>query len=140
MIITIIGIIFFIVSLFTICYHIYLFQIKEYRIDRIIGSIHDNGFVQTILLPKRLPAKSLKNSLIGGISILLVLLLYFIVGERVVLSIILLLISPLITFIFVYVSVLLLKMPTNIKRRLIINAAIKKLTSVNPVVIGITGS
>jgi len=140
MIETLLLIIFLILVIFKIMGDIYLFQIKEYRSDRIAASIHDVGFVQTFITFKKMPAKTLRNALTLLFSIGLLLFYCVVVTPFKILLFLSVLLFPFIAFAIVYISVLISGIMAGIKRALIINKAQKLLSRSKTTVIGITGS
>lgn len=119
---------------------IYLFQTKEYRFDRFISFLKEENFIYTFVLRKiRKPAISIRNVLI---LTLCVILASIILPLRPTLSIIIIfpMILPLISLVLVTASVLTTSPFAYFRRRQIISAAKRKITSSNTVFIGITGS
>lgn len=89
----------------------YIFQVKEYRLDRFSSTLREDGPISTLYLRwPRFPAKSLRNFLIICISILLLAVglwvqLQFEIG--LLISGLVLVLSPLLSLLIVTVAVLL---------------------------------
>ncbi|MEK7079090.1 MAG: Mur ligase family protein, partial [Patescibacteria group bacterium] len=119
---------------------IYVFQIKEYRMDRFIAAVHDEGIVHIILTPRRFPAKSVRNVLIAGISFILLGLHSWLVKDDIMSASASLLLFPLISFIFVLLGAYVTSIFAYVKRESIIKKALLLLSKSKVKVIGITGS
>lgn len=140
MIETILITIFLVLIIFKILGDIYLFQVKEYRIDRIAASVHDMGFVQTFITYKKMPAKTVRNALTALFSIVLLLFYCLLIIHIPVLLFLSILLFPFVSFTIVYSSILASGVFAGIKRALIIKKAESLLSQSKTTVIGITGS
>src|SRR3989339_374688 len=121
--------------------YIYIFQLKEYRMDRLISAIHDKGLVYVFLTWRHFPAKSIRNILIFIISLCFFIL--FILRAKITsirLAFVFILISLPLSFISVYVGVLFTSILSYIKRAYVIKKAKSLLSESNIITIGITGS
>lgn len=121
---------------------IYIFQIKEYRFDRMNAFFHDNGFNTLIFFHKfKLPAITPRNILLVISSYLfLFFYLFLLINSLFILLFISVFIFPFISFFLVSLSVLLTNIISNLKKQTIISAAEKKIKNSKAVFIGITGS
>jgi len=131
-------------SLACISLCIYNFQIKEYRFDRLFSCIKEKG-IWFFIIPERfyLPKKSVRNRNIIIISFLLLTLYLFLVWYLVpaqVTRVVLYIISPLTSVLFVIVGVLYTATIVKRKRAVTINEAVEKISKSKAVFIGITGS
>ena len=140
MIINLISLLFFLAGSWKISDLIYVFQVKEYRIDRFIVALHDEGIVQIILTPKRFPAKSVRNILIASISFILLGLHSWLIKDDIISSATSLILFPLFSFIFVFLGVKITSILAYVKRESIIKKAALLLSKSKVKVIGITGS
>lgn len=119
---------------------IYVFQIKEYRMNRFIAALHDEGIVHIILTPRRFPAKSVRNALIVCISLILLGLHSWLIKNDIVSASVSLFLFPLFSFIFVFIGVYITSAFAYLKREAIIKKAGLLLSQSRATVIGITGS
>lgn len=119
---------------------IYVFQIKEYRMDRFIAALHDEGIVHIIVTPRRFPAKSVRNGIIAVFSLTLLLLHGWLIKDDMKGASASLLLFPLISFIFVLLGVYITSIFAYVKRESIIKKAALLLSQSKVSVIGITGS
>ncbi len=133
-----------VLSLIKGLYLTYIFQIKEYRFDRLFSLIKERGLVHTIYIHEsHLPARSLRNILIFFILICLVMLTALIAIEiswiyyGLIFGFFLV---PFLSFIFVLFAVLLTDVPSRIVRYIIILKAQHKVKKSTAIFIGITGS
>src|SRR3990167_4549629 len=119
---------------------IYLFQVKEYRFDRFIVSLQENGGISYLYqIDPRFPAKSIRNLLVAIISLcLLAFILFYMQSASFLLLLLFLLTSPVISFLLVSVGVLLTEILARIKRALIIRDAEEFLQNKKDVGIAIT--
>ncbi|CAN5139551.1 hypothetical protein BH09PAT2_BH09PAT2_03510 [soil metagenome] len=122
----------------------YLFQIKEYRFDRLFSLIRENGFIHTFYTSaNRLPAISPRNMLIvfflaisSGLLFLLALehnFLYYFMSVSVI-------VAPLLSFLLISLAVIVTEIPAKIYRYVYIFRAIKKVRNSKTTFIGITGT
>ncbi len=120
--------------------YIYLFQIKEYRLDRFLSALHDSGYVRIFLSRQKLPAKKTRNLIIFVIALALLALLTFAVqGNTLLLLPSVLLLIPA-AFTATYTGVLVSSVFALLKRRAIVERAKRHLERTRTIVIGITGS
>ncbi len=125
-------------------HYIYLFQIKEYRFDRFISFIKEEG-IQSLLYSFQIkyPAKSFRNGLIViyiAFTLLLFLLLTFEVPFFYYFLTFILPFAPVISLLLVAIGVFFTKFPAMIQRKLIIAQAKEKIKDTKTIFIGITGS
>ncbi len=121
---------------------IYLFQTKEYRLDRFFSFLNEDGVLLILYLRQmRLPARTIRNYLLVGFSLLVALFfwLVFKVESTPTILISFLLIPPL-SFVSVLTATLLSDIPAMIKRNGLIDQAKEKMNNSQAVFIGITGS
>lgn len=121
---------------------IYLFQIKEYRFDRIWSTLREKGIIQTIYNTTiTFPAHSIRNYLIVGGTLLMAPILFLILQplalEDVILTIPMI---PLIGFLNTTLWVALTEIPAQIKRRRTITQAQAKIQKHPVPVIAISGT
>lgn len=119
---------------------IYVFQVKEYRMDRFIAALYDEGIVHIIVTPRRFPAKSVRNALIVCISLILLGLHSWLVKDDIVSASVSLFLFPLFSFIFVLLGVYITSIFAYVKRESIIKKAMYLLSQSKAKVIGVTGS
>lgn len=121
---------------------LYLFQIKEYRLDRILNFLKEEKlFVLLYLRRVRMPAISLRNLLIAQGIFFNILPLYLLLKNANEFQLtIFLLTSPLTAFISMVIGLLLSEIPVQIYRRLIIYRASRMVKNSKAIFIGITGS
>ena len=97
-----------IVKIIDLCY---LFQVKEYRFDRLRSTIFEDGLISTLYLRRpRFTAKSVRNVLILGLSTALLvcsLWIYLQFWTNLWIIALVILLSPFASFLFVSVAVLL---------------------------------
>lgn len=88
----------------------YIFQVKEYRMDRFSSTLSENGLISTLYFRwPRFPAKSLRNLLIICISISLLAIGFWVQLQfeiDLLISGLILVLSPILSFLLVTVSVL----------------------------------
>lgn len=121
---------------------IYLFQIKEYRWDRFYSFIRENGWFRTLYLTRlHLPAKSLRNVLIGITILVLLIPTQIALGLLPDLSLLLVIpFIPFISLVLTTLSVLLTAIPVQFHREKIIHKAKNFVKNSNVICIGVTGS
>ena len=121
---------------------LYLFQIKEYRLDRILSFLkEENVFKILYLRAIRMPAISLRNLLIGQAMLFSTVPLYLILKtSNLALLSAFLLLTPIVALLTMLLGLLLSEIPVQIYRKLIIFIAALKVKNSNAVFIGITGS
>ncbi len=132
----------FIVLTFIKCVDlIYLFQIKEYRFDRFVSFIKEEGIFNILYFRGfRTPAKSIRNILLVGVSLVLILLFPLYLFSGFVGLILLLIQIPPLALIFVSIGVYLTGFLANIQRNSTIEKATEKVKNSSAVFIGVTGS
>ena len=140
MIETVLLIIFFTLVFIKILGDIYLFQIKEYRLDRIVALLHDKRFVQTFITFKKMPAKTLRNTLIVFFSTGLLVLHVTLIKGTIFLILLNIVFYFFISFALTYMGVFISGIFAGRKRQSIISKAHTLLTHSKVVIIGITGS
>lgn len=121
---------------------IYLFQTKEYRLDRFFSHLKENDWFNIFYLQKiKFPAKSPRNFLIFLSSLLFFLTYFFLINQlSVFIKIIALAITPFFAFIIICILVRLTEILAFISRKIIILKAIAKIKNSPTKFIGITGS
>src|SRR3990167_1710243 len=121
---------------------LYFFQIKEYRLDRILSFLkEENVFKILYLRAIRMPAISLRNLLIGQAMLFSTVPLYLILKtSNLALLSAFLLLTPIVALLTMLLGLLLSEIPVQIYRKLIIFIAALKVKNSNAVFIGITGS
>lgn len=119
---------------------IYVFQIKEYRMDRFVAALHDEGIVHIIVTPRKFPAKSVRNVLIVSISFVLLGFHSWLVKDDMISASVSLFLFPLFSFIFVLLGVYITSIFAFVRRESIIKKAAILLSQSKVKVIGITGS
>ncbi len=121
---------------------LYLFQTKEYRLDRILSFLKEENIFDILYLRTiRMPAVSLRNLFIAqGIFFNIVPFYLLLKGLNLGLQLIFLLLSPIIAFLTMLLGVLLSEIPVQIYRKLIISKAARMAKNSKAVFIGITGS
>lgn len=129
-------------SFFKSFYFTYLFQTKEYRLDRFFSLIKEEGIFHVFYFRMiRLPAKTLRNFLIITISLILSFCLFlFLEKTAFVIAPLLIIFVPFIAFLFSLIGVLITSIPVGCYRKRLINLAKKEVATSKTVFIGITGS
>ncbi|MBI4973235.1 hypothetical protein HZC27_01360 [Candidatus Roizmanbacteria bacterium] len=108
--------------------------------DRFIAALYDEGIVHIILTPRRFPAKSVRNILIAGISLLLLGLHSWLVKDDRMGAPVSFFLFPIMSFICVLVGVYITSIFAHLKRESIIKKASILLSQSKVTVIGVTGS
>ena len=123
-------------------YFIYLFQTKEYRLDRFFSMMREEGLFHVFYLRMiRLPAKTLRNFLIITISLILSFCLFlFLEKIAFVIAPLLIIFVPFIAFSFSLTGVLITSIPVGYYRKRLIDLAKKDVATSKTVFVGITGS
>lgn len=123
-------------------YFVYLFQIKEYRLDRFFSLVKEEGIFHVFYFRMiRLPAKTLRNFLIGLISAILSLCLFFFLEKIIsIFTPLLIIFIPFIAFFLSLTGVLITSIPVNYYRKRLISLAKKEAVASKAVFIGVTGS
>lgn len=123
---------------------LYLFQIKEYRLDRFFSMINEQGFLNVFYsFHFRYPSKSLRNIVIFLFSISCCIFFLLIALEdsdiylRASYSAV---VSPFIAFLLVLFGVLITQIPVSVYRQVLILRAKLKVKKSSAIWIGITGS
>jgi len=123
---------------------IYVFQIKEYRFDRIISMYRESGWLNTLYDANvKRPALTLRNILNVGllISFLLISFLYIFESRLAYqFAFYSLIISPFLALFIVSIIVSITSIPSGIVRKLLIMRARIKIKKTNAIFIGVTGS
>lgn len=121
---------------------IYLFQIKEYRLDRFFSFLKEEGIANVFYFRRpRSPAKSVRNMLLMLISLFFIFIFPADLIDGNIASSILLFVSvPLISFCFVVVGVWLTGFLATIRRNSIVDKARDTMKQSHATVIGVTGS
>ena len=122
----------------------YLFQIKEYRLDRFMSMMRERGFLRTLYsFYLKFPALYLRNSLIVLLILTFELGLFLSVFEFPVIYILLNILLPVVPFIallLVILAIFITAVPVFFYRKIIIMRAYFKVCNSKTVFIGITGS
>lgn len=137
-----IFLLFLIIATIQSLYFTYLFQIKEYRWDRMKSFIKEEGILKFFyLISFKLPAKKHRNALILGMALFPIFFIFLLLIEnRYWFGYISLILSPFISFMLVYIAVLITRFPAFISRSLTISKASQKVASSKAICIAITGS
>ncbi len=125
-------------------FFIYLYQIKEYRVDRLLSRIRENGILDTFYITRnRMPGISFRNFLIVsflGLSCSIVFLMA-IENKIIYYSLsFLVFFAPFLGFLFVSIAVILTEIPVSLYRFSIILRARQKVRNSKTIFIGITGT
>ncbi len=140
---------FFSIALFLTVYKIpsviYLFQIKEFRFDRVRIAFEEFGLLPSLYSTEfKLPAKTVRNLLIAVLSLVFTAFLFFygFVGtdNQIFLQILLVALSPFLTFFVVSCAVMITTVLSYLKRQTLMKRAEHHLKKTSCVVIGVTGS
>ncbi|MBI2051684.1 hypothetical protein HYT33_02890, partial [Candidatus Roizmanbacteria bacterium] len=120
----------------------YLFQTKEYRFDRFLSFVKEEGIFHILYTRRiRLPAKTPRNFLILLFAAAASILIFpFLLTLSVPLLLVRLFLSPVSALFFTALLVLATAIPARIRRKQIIQKADKLVKKSNAVFIGITGS
>jgi len=120
---------------------IYLFQIKEYRLDRFFSMLNENNPLVIFYFNRlHLPAKKLRNLSIILSVLVIFITIFFTIKPTNLLIIWLFAFYPLISFAMVLLCVLISSLPVNFYRKQVINKAKSLVNQSQAVFIGITGS
>ena len=121
---------------------IYLFQIKEYRFDRFIAFMNEEGLSRIFYFRIiRLPARKLRNvGILIASSVIIILMSINILYLPFVYQVIILFISPIAVFVVCSLMIFLTNVAAFFYRQLIILKATKVAKSSKTIFIGITGS
>ena len=123
---------------------IYVFQIKEYRLDRIISMYRESGWLHTLYNPKvKRPALTLRNILNVSLLVLFLLISFLYIFESRVayqFAFYSLIISPFVALFIVSIIVSVTSIPSSIARKLLIMKARIKIKKSDAIFIGVTGS
>ncbi|MBP6994192.1 hypothetical protein KBB12_03045 [Candidatus Woesebacteria bacterium] len=122
--------------------HAYVFQIKEYRFDRIRARMEDVGVLSffynlDIRIPSKKKPRNIGLLLIGSIILTVISAL---LPQNVWVGVLLIVTAPIFAFILISIGVLITRLPVALYRRNIIHKARTSLEYTRPTVIGITGS
>ena len=121
---------------------VYVFQIKEYRLDRIWARIEDKGILYFLYgLDIRIPSikhpRNIVLLLIGSVTLTLISAL---IPQTIWVGITLIVLAPVIAFLLTAGGVLITSIPVALYRRNVTHKAHASLTYTHPTIIGITGS
>lgn len=121
---------------------IYLFQTKEYRLDRFFSHLKENNWLNIFYFQRiKLPAKSPRNLLIFLFSLPFFLVYFFLINQlSVLIKVIVFIITPFLAFIVIYILVKLTDILAFISRKIVILKAVTKIKKSQVRFIGITGS
>ena len=121
---------------------LYLFQTKEYRLDRILSFFKEENPVNLLYFRKiRFPAITIRNFLVAQGNFINAIPLYLLIKNlNPAMLFIILLSAPVIALITMLLGVLLSGIPSQIYRKIIISKATKLVNKSRAVFIGITGS
>lgn len=133
---------FLLISIVKLLYFTYLFQIKEYRLDRIKSFYKEVGFLKFFYgVEIKKPAKTTRNLFILFSAFLPEFILFLYLTEiPYYFGFIAFVLAPLIACVCVYILVFLTSIPVAIHRGNIILKAKMKVRKSNAVFIGVTGS
>ncbi len=133
------GAVISVAHIFDLTYH---FQVKEYRFDRFLVLLEEEGFLQVVYSRQiRFPAKTLRNTLVILLSILFLALVIFFVQTSPFIALLgFVVFAPTISFLLVSTSVFLTGILAYGKRALIVKEATQLFAASKAVCIGITGS
>ncbi len=122
--------------------HVYVFQIKEYRFDRVRARIQDLGILHLLYGPDiQTPSKRHpRNIAILSVGMVCITIVSLLIPQTAVYGVALIVLAPVIAFAITAGAVLLTSIPVWIYRRRIVARASDILAYVQPTVIGITGS
>lgn len=121
---------------------IYLFQIKEYRLDRMMNLFREEGIGETFYLRSpQMPSQSTRNKLIVLILIMqLIAILYLLHSASVGFKIAFIILNPVIAFLMVLFAVFVTGIAASFQHNRIIERAKKQIANSDAQYIGITGS
>lgn len=123
---------------------IYIWQIKEYRLDRFFSYLKEAGWLRVLYLTQpHKAAISLRNLLISLLNALLFIVLGIVtvqIKQSIVFTIILIVIAPFFGLLVTSITVFATSLLSTLKRKSIIKKAEVKVRTSNTVFIGITGS
>ena len=120
----------------------YLFQIKEYRLDRVLSYMREEGIAKALYnSPFKIPARKLRNGVTIAAAVVVQLAFLAIVWNTSIASFAgFLLLTPVLAFVWTEVFVHIINIPVWIYREQKINKAEQKRDQINPFVIAVTGS
>lgn len=121
---------------------VYLFQIKEYRLDRILSFFKEENLFKLLYqrIP-RLPAKSLRNFfIVQGIAFNTVPLYLLLQNLNWFLTVLILILTPFLALLTMLLGIVLTEIPVQIYRKILITKAKQKVKDSKTIFIGITGS
>lgn len=133
----------FIAAAFLKCLdYIYLFQIKEYRFDRFVSYLREEGIGNVLYFRyPRIPSKSPRNILLMLLSLFFILVFPAdLSGSGILIKLFLFLTIPILALFFTIPGVVITGFLAAIHRNSIIDKAEAKLKKSNAVFIGVTGS
>lgn len=122
--------------------HAYVFQIKEYRFDRIRARMEDVGLLVffynfDVRIPSKRNPRNIGLLLIGSVILTVVSAL---LPQNVWVGLVLIVTAPILAFVLISIGIILTRIPVALYRRNIIHKARTSLEYTHPTVIGITGS
>jgi len=120
---------------------VYVFQIKEYRFDRIKARIEDVGIFDFLYgLDVRIPSTKHPRNIVLLFFGCVVVTLVSLIPQSIVTGVLLILFSPVIAFGATAMGVVLTSLPVKLYRVRIVRKASSVLEYAHPTIIGITGS
>lgn len=130
------------VTIIYVLKHVYTFQIKEYRWDRMRARFEDKGIIAVLYEADFRPPsiKSPRNALILVLSCVLLVGISRLLPQHVMAGVGLIAFAPIIAFVCVSVGVLATALPVALYRKRIVQKAHEIVTYLSPQVIGVTGS
>jgi UDP-N-acetylmuramyl pentapeptide synthase len=121
---------------------VYVFQIKEYRFDRVRARIEDRGILDFLYgLEIRIPSiKHPRNIALLLLSSITLTFISALVPQTIWVGVALIVLAPIIAFVLTTGGVLMTSVPVALYRRSVIQRARTSLEYTKPTIIGITGS
>jgi UDP-N-acetylmuramyl pentapeptide synthase len=122
--------------------YVYIFQIKEYRLDRIWARIEDKGLLHflygfDIRIPSTKHPRNIVLLLTGSVTLTLISAL---IPQTIWMGSVLIVAAPIMAFLLTVGGVLITSIPVALYRRNVMHKAHASLTYTRPTIIGITGS
>ncbi|MBI3366371.1 UDP-N-acetylmuramoyl-tripeptide--D-alanyl-D-alanine ligase [Candidatus Roizmanbacteria bacterium] len=121
----------------------YLFQIKEYRFDRFISFVKEEGIARSFFLhPFKLPAKSFRNLVLFAFHLSVAAGLFFVLAKlsMITFSLFYIFVSFIFSIATTYIAIEITNIASHVLRSAIIYFAKRKIEKSKTVFIGITGS
>ena len=121
---------------------LYLFQTKEYRLDRILNFLKEDNLLSILYFRKiRMPAITLRNILIAqGFFFNLIPIYLIFKNLNSLLLLIFIIFSPIVALLTMFLGIILSEIPVQLYRKIIIYQAKQMVKNSTAVFIGITGS